>query len=128
MEDKIEVGEYVRTIYGEITKLKKGETASGTYLYPETKIFDGVDRTNHINYRVIKKHSKNIIDLIEEGDILRYRLNNFSASRIREVRKYRDARSFKEYLGVEGFRLEQIEIIKIATKEQFSQIEYKVEE
>jgi hypothetical protein len=74
----------------------------------------------------ILKHSKNIIDLIEEGDILRYRLNNLSSIKIGEVRKYKDARSFEEYLGVEGFNLEQIEILKIVTKEQFKSIEYEV--
>ena len=42
--EEIEVGEYVRTIYGEITRLKKGHTASGLYYYPESKIFDGQER------------------------------------------------------------------------------------
>lgn len=44
-----------------------------------------------------------------------------------EVEKYKNARSFKEYLGVEGFGLEQIRILNVLTKEQFTQNSYKVE-
>lgn len=82
--------------------------------------------TKDCKFENILKHSKNPKDLIEEGDILRYRINNLSSIKIGEVKKYKDARSFKEYLGVEGFNLEQIEILKIATKEQIKSIEYEV--
>lgn len=121
----IEVGEYVRSLINgniykviEISDLLK-EPGIKYYKFDE---FRGMCSTEEYNV----KHSKNIIDLIKEKDILKYKLNNLSSYKIAEVRKYKDARSFKEYLGVEGFGLEQIKILDVLTKEQYSQNCYKV--
>lgn len=77
----------------------------------------------------IIKCSNNIIDLIEEGDVLKYTIckRNLTLNKVGKVKKYKDVNS-KEYLGIEGFSLEQIEILSIVTKEQFKNMEYKVGE
>lgn len=74
----------------------------------------------------IAKHSKNIIDLIEVGDIVEYQVNSLSELKIGRVKSYRDARSNKEYLGVEGFDITKIYIKSILTHEQYNANCYKV--
>ena len=117
-----EEGEYVRTIYGEITKLKVGHTASGAYYYPENRIFDGYEKCNHINYKIIAKQSKNLIDLIEEGDYVNgckvYRVEKNTITIYQEV----------EGQPVDYNYLMKDEIKSIVTKEQIKQIEYRIKE
>ncbi len=125
---EIQIGEYVRTKKGLIAKV---------CAYQDLIIYD--DKRKAARFHSfdtdkgsiadveIAKHSKNIIDLIEEGDILEYQINKLSFTKIGEVKKYKDARSFKDYLGVEGFNLEQITILRILTKEKFEEESYKVE-
>lgn len=74
----------------------------------------------------ITKRSKNIIDLIEVGDIVEYQVNSLSKLKIGRVKSYRDARSNKEYLGVEGFDITKIYIKSILTHEQYNANCYKV--
>lgn len=119
---EIKVGEYVRTKKGSIGKFKFNDEDHIVVYFKNQYGTTCVDETEIVN------HSFEPIDLIENGDILRYRINNLSTTKIGEVKKYKDARSLKEYLGVEGFSLEQIEILGIITKEQFENIEYKVVE
>lgn len=73
------------------------------------------------------KHSKKLIDLIEEGDIVEYQVNSLSELKVGRVKSYRDARSNKEYLGVEGFDITKIYIKTILTKEQMEANCYTVE-
>ena len=68
-----------------------------------------------------------LIDLIEEGDIVEYQVNSLSELKVGRVKSYRDARSNKEYLGVEGFDITKIYIKKILTKEQMEANCYTVE-
>lgn len=58
MEDKIEVGEYVRTDKGYIVKIDKKKK--------NLQMLKFLD----VEYGNILKHSKNIIDLIEDEDIV----------------------------------------------------------
>ena len=74
----------------------------------------------------ITKHSKNIIDLIEVGDIVEYQVNSLSKLKVGRVKSYRDARSNKEYLGVEGFDITKIYIKSILTHEQYNANCYKI--
>ena len=74
------------------------------------------------------EHDSDITKLIKPGDILKYKVNKFGYWKIGEVKKYKDARSLKEYLGVEGFGLEQINIFGVLTKEEFNKRKYVVEE
>jgi hypothetical protein len=133
MEDKIEVGEWVRIDNGIIFKLltkKKtsygycGETDNGkmpTYVYGK-----GKGLPYEIKDKIVK-HSKNIIDLIEEGDILCFHWG---------VETNPDEKSFvikcNNTLNVWDaglyIPLTSIKILSIITREQIAQIEYKVEE
>lgn len=120
---EIEIGEYVRTKIGKIYTVKS------ITKFPDRDIHIYVNE-GIMFFRPIEiaKHSKNQKELIQEGDILEYQIYKISCTKIGEVKKYKDARSFQEYLGVEGFNLEQITILKILTKEKFEEESYKVGE
>lgn len=123
---KIEVGEYVRTKDGIIDQViidYKGKcnnsNCNGKHVSCEINYYDEDD---------IIKHSKNIIDLIEVGDVIRYKIKNISTTL--------ETKGFIEGI-VDISDEEQLENIKkdknyeiksILTKEQMASIEYKVEE
>lgn len=72
MEEKIEVGEYVRTKNKGIKRIDRidNNKTVNKYLY-----FTGIEDFEGKEYEIIKtteivKHSKNLIDLIEVGDIV----------------------------------------------------------
>lgn len=67
----------------------------------------------------IKKYNEDIFNLIEVNDIIQYRVNSLSERKVGRVKKYIDARSNKEYLGIEGFDIKKIYIEKILTHEEF---------
>ena len=122
----IKVGEYVRINNDNRNCIGVGKV---------TKILNDViyvDMNNKYNLSVsfkienIAKHSKNIIDLIEAGDIVEYQVNSLSELKVGRVRKYRDARSNNEYLGVEGFDITKIYIKSILTHELYEANAYKV--
>lgn len=75
---------------------------------------------------LLGKVAENIIDLIKVGDIVEYRVNSLSELKVGRVKKYRDARNNKEYLGVEGFDITKIYIESILTHEQFEQNCFKI--
>ena len=79
-----------------------------------------------IQVSAIVKHSFNLIDLITDKDIVEYQINSLSKIKVGKVNKYRDARSNKEYLGVEGFDITKIYIKTILTHEQYKANCYKV--
>lgn len=74
----------------------------------------------------VENFSDNLIDLIEVGDIVEYQVNSLSELKVGRVKSYRDARSNKEYLGVEGFDITKIYIQSILTNKQFEENCYKV--
>lgn len=128
MKDVIEVGEYVRTESGHIARLL--EKTEYDYL------FDGVIAepfgeqwtwlSVNDGIKKIVKHSKQLIDLIEAGDIVKYRLKNFKYTNVTKVNVIRDVRSNKESILIDGYNLEQIDILEILTKEQYNINCYKV--
>lgn len=114
--DEIEPEEYVRTDKGYIFKVDQ-----------EKKILQGLKFLD-MQYGYIVSHSKKREDLIKTKDILMYKINHLSSYKIGEVRIYKDAKSGKEYLGIEGFGLDQIKILKIMTKENFENNSYEWED
>lgn len=138
-EDKIQVGYYVRTNKGEIRKIIKIDSKlvivghgmqdmeyfckfnKGECIYGETynKLIINIKE-------YITKHSQSIIDLIEEGDILRYKLKGLKNEYITVVKKCYDARSNENWLLINGYKLEQVEILEILTKEQYIKNCFKV--
>ena len=121
----IKVGDFIRTKKGIIGKLKRIELDEidknlKWYVFdkkrPDMNIIDEI----YINKPYITKYSKNLIDLIEVGDIVEYQVNSLSKLKVGRVKSYRDARSNKEYLGVEGFDITKIYIKSILTHEQYN--------
>ena len=129
--EKIKVGEYVRLARNQgINKIV--EIEDKRYILDGDIADEYGDSTCVLEkYQVedtVLKHSFNIKDLLEEGDIVEFRINNLSKIDISFVKLYRDARSGKSYLGVDGFNIENVIILSIMTKEQFKNGKYGVGE
>ena len=109
---EIEVNEYVRTDKGIIAKVY--EIRLGTNR--EKKVFQNIYELDNGLWTVIdyiKKHSKNIIDLIEVGDYVNgERITDKWETRISSIKS-----NFSEE-----------DIKTIVTHEQMVNVEYKVEE
>ena len=114
----IEVGEYVRTDNGIDKFLYKTKYDNGVNKY----VFEKTWMSNPEYY--ILKHSKNIIDLIEVGDYVNgqkvIEVDNCKGA-MREV--YVEGQNSEEDCGL---YFEQIETV--VTKEQFKNIEYRLED
>ena len=117
MKDVIEAGEYVRTKNGKIDKVVSNNCYMEKYIKAEK---------DFIFCNSIVKHSKQLIDLIEVGDIVKYKLKNLKYTNVTTVRLVQDARSNKEKKLIDGYNLKQIDILEILTKEQYNINCYKV--
>lgn len=132
MEDKIEVGEYVRTKDGRIAQIKSIDYEAGIYRFDRIIYINDFGMKEDVLYnnemfkKLIVKHSKQLIDLSEVGDLIIYRLRGLKHQGKGFIRIYKDARSGKENLEIDSYSLEQIEIIEILTHEQIEQNCYKV--
>lgn len=128
MGNMIEVGEYVRTNNKGIKRIDRidNNKTVNKYLY-----FTGIEDFEEKEYKIIKtteivKHSKQLIDLIEVTDIIKYRINNISTTL--ETKGYIEGIvdiSDKEMLQ----RIKNdknYEILEILTHEQFEQNSYEV--
>lgn len=105
----IGVGDYVRTNDGRIFRVYKIDNKNSKYtLYSD-------EFTRPINYKVTK-HSKNIIDLIEEGDII-----EFNGEKYQVIYDESYNKSSLEFV------FEQNKYVTILTKEQYVQNCYTVE-
>lgn len=118
----VEEGEYIRTEKGTIAKLEDIEfdllfsTTDSKYLYKHWI------NSNSCHLEKIIKSSRNIIDLIEVGDYVNGHLvidtDNINTGVMREI--YCEDN--------EDFGLWNEHINTIVTKEQFTQMEYRVKE
>ncbi len=131
MEDKIEVGEYVRLKDGRIRIFKNYVTEEDIELtrpYNTAKIED------------IVKHSKNILELLESEDIvvLEYYVSKYKKRIKRRFEIFKTIKliafnnahcdflydlSKQEFLDGKGFN---IKIKSIVSKEQFESVKYKI--
>lgn len=125
--NKIEVGEYVRTNDGIIDKVKNNDYYMQQYIECEKSL--------HLKEKIIK-HSKNIIDLIEVGDYV-------NGEKILDIRKIvEDIEAFKTIyseneIAICVFKdnegefykyLKKEDIEDIVTKEQFNSVKYEIKE
>lgn len=69
MENEIKVGEYIRSDLGSIGKVTRIEDNTTTKFFYEDKELITIDK------RVVK-HSPNLIDIIEERRLCKWRTNN----------------------------------------------------
>lgn len=74
MEDKIEVGEYVKTKEGRIAQIKSIDYEAKIYRFDriiyinDFRMKEDVLYSNEMFKKLIVKHSKHLIDLVEVGD------------------------------------------------------------
>ena len=126
MENKIQVEEYIRTYEGIIGKVLEDEDIGENGVYIDTTFLDDyADETNFVKYEDIKKHSFNIIDLIEERDYV----NGIKIYSLKKGIGYRDKEQEvviinKNFCNCKFIRTEDIK--SIVTKEQFKIVEYEV--
>ena len=117
--DEIEVKEYIR-IHEEIAQITKKGKIDNHYIY--SAIYgDGKEYTN-ISRRMITKHSKKISEVLKEGDVIFYTINNFSQIYMGKVRQY------KLGLGSNYYSLEQLNIIKVITKKEIKEVGFEINE
>ena len=121
MED-IKVRDYVRTFNGEIFKIVGMKRNKGLTMY----LTDSYGQySDTVLMQCAKAHSKQIEELIEKGDIIKYRVN-CRFTHLGQVKEWTNATTKDLYLGVDGWELDQIEIEKIYTKEEFRMMGYEV--
>ena len=129
--EEIKVGEYIRTKDGIISKVT--DILKGYCIACDNDVFDiGNGAMMEIPWEYIKeyvkKHSKNIIDLIEVGDIIEWEYEGFGYDGINEVIDRFDI------IGVYGIEyddtipLKNITIKRILTHEQFENNVYRIGE
>lgn len=129
--DEIKVGEYVRTKDGVIAKVT--DVLEEYCIDCNDDVFDlNIGPMMEIPWEYIEEyivnHSFNIKELIEEGDIVEYQVNSLSKLKVGRVNSYRDTRSNKECLCVEGFDITKIAKIRtILTHEQYERNYYRLE-
>ena len=124
--DEIEIGEYVRTENGFIGKIVN-ENIDAYLLDKRIRpyghgIKDYCIFKDEINSYGIVKHSKEITDLIEEGDYV----NGLEVYR-GQVANGKEKLLVGSYM-INGMALEIVNIKTIVTKEHFKNIEYEIKE
>lgn len=124
MEDKIDVGEYVRTNNKGIKRIDRidNNKTVNKYLY-----FTGIEDFEGKEYGIIKtteivKHSKQLIDLIEVGDIVEDKYNKYEVAFVKDDKIYCNDYNLDDSL----ITLREQDIKKILAREQFEANCYKV--
>lgn len=112
---EIEIGEYVRTKEGIIDKVDRVIGMIENTVHLENSIWIGI--------KDIVKHSKNIIDLIEVGDVIEV---YFPIKQI--TKKVFADKYFKDSLILDGIIQERIILKTILTHEMYKRNCYEVEE
>lgn len=118
----MEIGEYVRTQNGRIGRVIKIWVWEGTSKRKEQThyLIDWGGKASYIAILKNLKHSKNIIDLIEEGDYI----NGQEVLRINDYEDFKRADFNLDYDDTDAVYNDDIK--SIATKEQFESIKYEV--
>lgn len=130
---KLEVGMYIRTKYCgicdeiAIRKIIQIDETNNNWFYIDKNVCDIYkDYTNKLNTVNVEKASYNIIDILEVGDIIRYRIDKVSLATkgyltgIVDITDEEMLESIKED--------KNYHVLQILTKEQFEQKAYKVGE
>ena len=125
MGNKIKAGEYIRTKAGEIGVIGFPDEEENMFEQKQFEWYSNGKSYNLIKEYEVIKHSKNIVDLIEEGDYV----NGIKIYSVKKGIGYGDK-------GQEGIIINKIycnckfipteNIKSIVTKEQFKIVEYEV--
>ena len=123
---KIEIGEYIRTKQGDISKVRYVDEENIFLEDDVWSINDLYEKTNILYFddEEIAKHSKNIIDLIEVGDYV----NGVEVIDLADGIHLEFANDVSYVdVGLATYRDGHIEGIEtIVTKEQFNNMEYRL--
>ena len=115
----MEVGDYVRTKDGKIFKWKKIYT---------TSVEDYMEHTRKILFIEDEiKSSPNIMDLIKEMDLIKYRIHGDLY--VSEVQGHAEFNKYKLHIEYSDtiINLEDLDIVSIVTHEQFERMQYNLE-
>lgn len=132
MEDKIEVNEYVRTKDGRIAQIKSIDYEAGIYRFDriiyinDFRMKEDVLYNNEMFKKLIVKHSKQLINLVEVKDVIRYRIDNISTTLetkgyVEGIVDISDEEMLQKIKSDKNYH-----ILEILTKEQFEANCYKV--
>ena len=122
MENEIKVGDWIRTNWGHIGKLKrieldKNDKSLKWYVFNHKEFEINIIKEEYINKPYIVKYSPNLIDLIQCGDYVNGNLVIGKSENNQET----------QYITLVTLdNLNNNEIETIVTKEQFESISYKV--
>lgn len=128
MKDKIEVEEYVRTKDGRIAQIKSIDYEAGIYRFDKIIYINDFGMKENVLYnnemfkKLIVKHSKQLIDLIENKDVLKVRID-------KEIMLFgmdEDTSDIKYKELIEAIENGEYELLEILTHEQFEANCYKV--
>lgn len=128
--EEIKVNDFVRTKQGYIAKCVEVDEYGDYYTFDEfvqEKYGDKYSSLYERGLEDIVKHSSNIKDLVQAGDIIIYTINCKIAD-IDIVKEHTDARTLEKSLRVGLYSLEQVDIKQILTKEKFESESYRLEE
>jgi hypothetical protein len=114
MEDKISVNEYVRTKNGVIDKVDA--------LYGMIENTVHLENLKWFDIKNIVKHSKQLIDLIEVGDIVKDKYNKYEVAFVKDDKIYCNDYNLDDSL----ITLREQDIKEILAREQFEANCYKV--
>ena len=120
MEDKIEVGEWIRSkdgFIGKVQKINYDNMEKSNYYICEK---DNVMASNYLEN--IVKHSKQLIYLIEVGDIVKDKYNKYEVAFVKNDKIYCNDYNLDDSL----ITLREQDIKAILTKEQMEANCYKV--
>lgn len=116
--EEIKVNDYIRTDKGEIAKvtsLFKGDLMGAGFQAASMN-------TEPYTYGNITKHSENILDLIEIGDILK--IEDYGDISYIGWEKDTTVLSYKDM--IEDIKTGKVKLLGIVTRQQFNSIKYEV--
>ena len=134
--DKIEVGEYVRTPNQGIFYISHINIDFDDSNFNKVVMCQN-EYVSFTNIDTVKtlKHSKNIIDLIQENDLLKieYEISDHKKQTevVEVIRNYQGLLYVNTFVGkffVRDLEHYDRKLLSIATKEQFKSIEYRLED
>jgi hypothetical protein len=127
---KIEVGEYVRTKDGRIAQIKSIDYEAGIYRFDriiyinDFRMKEDVLYNNEMFKKLIANHSKQLIDLIENKDILKLKASDNKEVFFIGIDEDTPDIKYKEL--IENIENGENELLEILTHEQFEANCYKV--
>lgn len=126
MTNKIEIGEYGRTNYGEIIKFAWLENSEGETIKNKVILINENEISNDIYYfykgEKIVKHSKQLTDLIENKDVVKVRADK----EVVFLGIDEDTTDIKYKELIENIENGEYELLEILTHEKFEANCYKV--